>query len=95
MVNDEKNVYHLGAECLEDGFLVDDCFYGADSTEEALEIQSHTLSILKAVGLHLRKWSSSCFQKLEAVPESDRETNTLLDNKMSVKTLGIQWNKVM
>lgn len=93
LAKDEKSRYPLGAVCLERGFYVDDCIFGADSVEEALEVQSQVVAILKSAGFHLRKWSSSCPILLEAIPESDRETDTLLDfdSKMSVKTLGIQW----
>lgn len=93
LAEDEKASYPLGSNCLLKGFYVDDCIYGADSLEDALEIQSQTLQILKSAGFHLRKWSANRTELLEAVPESDRETKTVLefDNKIAVKTLGIQW----
>lgn len=91
---DEKVSYPKGAECLRNGFYVDDCIYGADTVAEALEIQNQTRMILRSAGFHLRKWSSNCEELLSSVPESDRETKTLLnfDLKSSVKTLGVQWS---
>lgn len=96
LADDEIMRYPKGSECLRNGFYVDDCIYGADSVEEALEIQKQCILILKSAEFHLRKWSSNSEILLEHLPESDRETKTLLefDTKSSVKTLGVQWSPV-
>lgn len=93
LAEDEKALYPLGCQCIDSGFYVDDCIYGADSIEEARQIQSEILSILSSAGFHLRKWSANHKDLLDAVPEADRESKSLLefDKKFSVKTLGIQW----
>lgn len=90
---DEKLRFPRGSKCLKNGFYIDDCIFGADSVEEALEIQYQTRSILSSAGFHLRKWSSNATAIIEAVPESDRETKDLFDfgSNSSVKTLGVQW----
>lgn len=94
--DDEEHNYPIGAKCLRNGFYVDDLIYGTDSVEEGLEVQTQTTMILKSAGFHLRKWSSNSEQILNQVPESDRESKTLLDfeNKSSVKTLGVQWSPI-
>lgn len=91
---DEQERFPKGFKCITEGFYVDDCIYGADSVQEAIEIQSEVIGILKSGGFHLRKWSSNFKEVLEMVPESDRETKRLLDfdSKLSVKTLGLQWS---
>lgn len=93
LAEDEQESYPLGHQCIVNGFYVDDCIYGADSIEEARQIQNETLSILRSAGFHLRKWSANHKDLLDAVPEADRESKSLLefDKQFSVKTLGIQW----
>lgn len=93
LAEDERQNYPIGAECLINGFYVDDFIFGADTIEESLEMKFQTSSILKAGGFHLRKWSTNCKDILETIPVSDRETDPCLtfDSKTSVKTLGIQW----
>lgn len=94
VAEDEKVNFPSGYECLTNGFYVDDCIYGADTVQDASKIQSDVIQALKTAGFHLRKWSSNSLGILENVPESDRETKTLLefDEKTSVKTLGVQWS---
>lgn len=94
VAKDEKLNFPQGYDCLTKGFYVDDCIYGADTVHEATQIQSQVILALKSAGFHLRKWSSNSLEILENVPESDRETKTLLefDEKSAVKTLGVQWS---
>lgn len=94
LAEDEENSFPIGAQCLRNGFYVDDFIYGADTIEDALEIQRQTISILQTAGLHLRKWSANDGKLLDQIPEADRETKDLLsfENEWAVKTLGIKWS---
>lgn len=96
LAEDEKSRFPLGALCLQNGFYVDDCIYGSDTMEEALETQKQVLSILSSAGFHLRKWASNTVQLLKDIPDSDQEKTTVLDfdAKSSIKTLGIQWSPI-
>lgn len=93
LAEDEKHNYPKGYTCLKEGFYVDDCIYGSDSIEDAVQIQSEIINILKSSSFHIRKWSSNSVELLERIPETDRETDILrsFDSKASVKTLGVQW----
>lgn len=97
LAEDEKGNYPLGAQCLQEGFYVDDCIYGADSIKEAITVKAQVLDALKGAGFHLRKWSSNSSQILEDLTETDKEKNNILDfdDKFCVKTLGIQWSPEM
>lgn len=96
LANDERDQFPIGSKCLKSGFYVDDFIYGADTLDEAVEIQKQTISILNTAGLHLRKWSANHNSLLDHIPESDRETKSLLtfEDELAVKTLGIKWSPV-
>lgn len=91
---DGEVTYPKGSDCVKKGFYVDDCIYGADNIDEALQIQHETTMLLKTAGFHLRKWSSNSKELLSEVPESDRESKLVMefDTKFSVKTLGVEWS---
>lgn len=93
LAEDEKHKFPRGSTCLKEGFYVDDCIYGSDTIQDAMEIQSQIINILKSSGFHIRKWSANSLEVLKKIPESDRETDIVrnFDSKASVKTLGVQW----
>ncbi|CAG7728139.1 unnamed protein product, partial [Allacma fusca] len=84
-----KVSHPLASEALQRDFYMDDCMTGANTVEEALELQQQLLAVLKLCNFTLRKWSSSVPAILEAVPEDFRETQLplTLDQDGTVKTL--------
>ena len=78
----------------EDSFYVDDCFTGANSIQEAKELQSQ-LQDLFTGGFLLRKWNSSEQSLLQDIPSDLKHahpTPPMPDGHQYTKTLGIEWN---
>ncbi len=77
---------------------MDDGLTGADSVDEAIELQKQLQELfLKGGSCLLRKWSSSNPIVLEQLPPELKDTpssHSIPDPSESTKTLGIQWNSV-
>ncbi|XP_022164008.1 uncharacterized protein LOC111029351 [Myzus persicae] len=74
---------------------VDDICDGADSINDALNLQSNLISILKGAGLDLKKWASNTKVILDAVPVSDRVNNPTSFEDVEgygTKVLGLEWH---
>jgi hypothetical protein len=67
---------------------------GANSVEEALEIQQQLIQLTRSGGFHIYKWSSNHPDLLKSVPAQDREIQEPLelDSSGQVKTLGVLWD---
>ena len=90
--------YPRAAEAVEKSFYVDDCLTGADSEEDAIELQTELQDLFSHGKFLLRKWNSSepavlnhlssdlkIAQPMQPMPDPDHYT----------KTLGIEWNAQM
>jgi len=66
---------------------------GAQTVEEAIHIQQQLLELMALGGIELRKWSCSLPQVIQALPEEQGRTRSLLSMELAhtVKTLGIYW----
>jgi len=74
---------------------VDDICVGADTEQEALELQANLIMVLKRSGLELKKWSANTSSVLDAIPADSRGSGPLpFDNVdgYSTKMLGIEWH---
>ena len=91
---DEKEKFPLASRVVLNDFYVDDLMSGANSVDEALQIQLEIISMLKSGGFEIRKWSSNSTPVVKNVPIKDREINTPLkiDLDNAIKTLGINWH---
>ena len=79
-------------------FYVDDGLTGADSTEEAIELQKELQTMFDRGGFTLRKWNSSNPAVLKHVPADLKESYSLCalpESTDYTKMLGIEWNTVM
>jgi hypothetical protein len=67
---------------------------GANTIEEAKQLQSEIDKLMKSGGFHSRKWSSNSEEVLAGVEPTDRATKSSvqLDRNETVKTLGLWWN---
>lgn len=73
----------------------DDICVGADTEQEALELQSNLITVLKRSGLELKKWSANTPSVLNAIPADSRGSGPLpfdMVDGYSTKMLGIEWH---
>ncbi|XP_018401738.1 PREDICTED: uncharacterized protein LOC108778911 [Cyphomyrmex costatus] len=59
LAEDEINSFPVGSKTILRDFYVDDLLTGASTLQEALEIKTQTIELLKRGGFELRKWSSN------------------------------------
>ena len=92
---DYTNEYPLAAEAVHTSFYVDDGLTGADSIEEAIELQTQLQTLFSKGGFLLRKWNCSDPRVLSNLPAElkDNQTEQALPAcDQYTKTLGIAWN---
>ena len=95
---DLANEYPLAAKAVNDSFYVDDGLTGADSIEQAMELQKQLQNMFLRGDFLLRKWNSSnpaVLQHLPAELKATQSSHPLPDPDEYTKTLGIEWNSVM
>ncbi len=95
--HDHCHSYPLAKDHVYKSFYVDDCPAGADSPQEALELQNQLRNLLLKGGFDLRKWRSSSSEIMRSIPVELHEPSSLKDlttenTSYSPKVLGIHWN---
>lgn len=97
----KQNAIDLGSEYpntakqVERSFFVDDYLGGADTQQEAVELQGEMHSLFQRGGFLLRKWNTSDPSVLESIPIELRDSKAkivLSEPDKYTKTLGIEWN---
>ncbi|XP_062538360.1 uncharacterized protein LOC134206648 [Armigeres subalbatus] len=85
--------YPVGSRVVKRSFYVDDMLAGSHTIEEGILLCKEVLELLKGSGFNLRKWNSNNSQILRTIPSHLRDDRELLDldEKTTVKTLGITW----
>lgn len=86
--------FPLAAVVARRDLYMDDCMSGAETVKEALLLQQQLLDLMKCGGFELRKWSSTHPEVTDALPESLRETKSVLSVELghTIKALGIYWH---
>ena len=87
--------YPQAAMAVEKSFYVDDGITGANSIEEAIELQRQLQDLLSRGGFLLRKWNSNHHAVLQHLPSELKDihsTHALPSPDKYTKTLGIEWN---
>ena len=87
--------YPLAADAVHKSFCVDDCLTGADSPDEATELQRQLQDLFSQGGFLLRKWMSSHPSVPQHIPPELRDPqckHAVPDPSKYSKTLGIEWN---
>ena len=95
--HDLASTYHLAARVVDNSFYVDDGLIGADSVEEAIELQRQMQELFDRGGFTFRKWNSNNPKVLAHIPDEFRELHTvhaLPETPEYPKTLGIEWSTV-
>ena len=67
--------YPLAAKAVSKSFYVDDCLAGADTVDEAIELQRQLHDLFQQVLFLLRKWNTSVPAVLEHVPPDLKESS--------------------
>lgn len=87
---DEFSNFPLGAEALQHDFYVDDLLSGADTIEDAIELQKQITNILLKGGFPIRKWSSNHNMVTDHIEENAKDLQSNSDP--SIRALGILWS---
>ena len=90
--------YPQAAMAVNHSFYVDDGLMGANSIEEAIELQRQLQDLFSRGGFLLRKWNSSNPSVLHHLPaelKATQSSHSLPDVEEYTKTLGIEWNSIM
>ncbi|XP_070167587.1 uncharacterized protein [Polyergus mexicanus] len=91
----EAHRYPKGSAVLQRDVYVDDVLTGADTEEEALQIQIELVGLCKAGGFPLKKWASNSERLTATIPGEDRKQiapRAWSAQEMTHSTLGLQWN---
>lgn len=96
LAHDEKDEQPVAAKMVMNDFYVDDTASGADSVEEAIQLQKELKTVMLSGGFNLRKWASNSSEFMRTIPEEDRELkmhhDIIIDASATIRTLGIKWN---
>ena len=89
------NEFPLAAEAVLTSFYVDDGLTGADSIDNAINLQKQLQSLFAKGGFLLRKWNSNAPSVVEQIAPELRDSQNVLsiaESPSYTKTLGIEWN---
>ena len=97
LANDDGHNFPLAKSVLLNDFYVDDVMTGADSIEEAIELQDQLRKLLIGGGFPLRKWASNTEQVLNHIPTEHCELQRpfKIDTDECIKILGIFWHAAL
>lgn len=94
LADDEGHRFPDAACVLKNHTYVDDIITGANSEQEAIQLQTQLISLLSCGGFELRKWISNSAQLLQTLPDNFLETPTFLKESQTPQfsVLGLQWS---
>lgn len=92
LASDERERFPRAAAVLETDVYMDDLAFSASSPEEAVVIAKQLISLFKAGGFDLVKWTSNSPQLLEHIPASHRQSEGVsFGDGDTLKILGLRW----
>ncbi|XP_055604663.1 uncharacterized protein LOC129752900 [Uranotaenia lowii] len=93
LAEDENERFPRAAKVLRRDFYVDDLFSGADSIQDAINLQKQLDQLLRKGCFELRKWASNVAAVLKDIPPENRavQSSVDLDRDQCLKTLGLHW----
>ena len=92
---DLSQKYPIAAKVVHTSFYVDDGLTGADSVEEAIELQRQLQELFQSGGFLLRKWKCSDTQVLNHLPAhllDSLDSQSIPGSEGFAKALGLEWN---
>ena len=87
--------YPLASKAVKENFYVDDGLTGADTVEEAVDLQKQLQDLFSRAELLLHKWNSSEPEVLQHISPEIRDSQAvhlIPDPEGYTKTLGVEWN---
>ena len=90
-------LWQLATPAVENSFYVDNFLGGANTVEEAAQLQDSLIAQLRKGCMELRKWSSNYEEIIQRLPRELREVPEAYDLDLvshHVKTLGVRWNPI-
>ncbi len=88
----ETDRYPQATQAVKNSFYVDDGLTGADSVDQAIQLQGELQESFMKRGFLLRKWNSSDPTVLENVTPEFKDAQPSPSSEQYTKTLGIEWN---
>ena len=95
---DFASQYPLASRAVNDSFYVDDGLTGANTREEAIELQHQLQSLFQQGDFLLRKWNSNDPSVLQHLPPELKDSqplHSIASSDQYTKTLGVEWNPVL
>lgn len=95
LAKDEETRFPEASKVILNDFYVDDTASGCDTLESAKTTVQQLIDLCMSGGFDLRKWTTNNHSLLQFIPESIRETSSLIQlqpEETTVKTLGVYWN---
>ncbi|XP_054722558.1 uncharacterized protein LOC129232437 [Uloborus diversus] len=94
LAEDEEMNFPKASKVIDKDFYVDDLLTGADSIQEAENLMSDLINLMRRGGFTLRKWISNEHSILSKLPPELKVTEQSINiaEDQSVKLLGIQWD---
>lgn len=94
LANIFESLFPVASQVVRRDFYVDDLITGANSIEEAQQLQSQINSLLLNGCFELRKWVSNEPEILNNISDKEIENKIIKfsSNDMQVKTLGMEWH---
>ena len=94
LASDEQQRFPRAAAILQRDVYMDDVVTGADSIEEATDLQSELRQLCKAGGFNLRKWASNQPALMEKLPAGDAIPVCKWQAGETYTALGVHWSLV-
>lgn len=88
----DETEFPLASKAVQEDMYIDDCLSGADTLEEAIELKSQMIELLKRGKFELHKWCSNSPEILQDIPDSKREMTKDMIDGSPIKVLGITWD---
>lgn len=93
LAEDEKMSYPTASKISLQDFYVDDLMSGAEDEREAIETVNELISMFKASGITLRKWSSNNREVIKAIPVELRDESAVnIQEDDTRRSLGLLWS---
>lgn len=92
---DEQHQLPAASRVVIQDFYVDDVMTGAETIEEARQLQQELIELTHRGAFHLRKWSANHPGILRDIPREDIVEDCFeINQEATVKTLGLIWNPI-
>ncbi|XP_058467935.1 uncharacterized protein LOC131440560 [Malaya genurostris] len=95
LADDERLNFPKASALAKKSFYIDDVLTGANSLDEAIELQKDLIALLGRGGFGLHKWCANDPRLLEDIPlEAQEKLMRFEDSDINgvIKTLGLYWN---